>query len=568
MMKPGEIRRLGIVLAVAAGLSSVALVTGLLPAEVARIGSDIVYPVVACGAGLAIVAGAYGREGSDRVSWLLFGAGVLLLGLGELSWVWYDLVFSREPPFPGIPDVFYLAAYPALLGAMLATPRLAANRYQRGQQAIDGVVITTALSIVAWLTVLGPMYRAAGDRGTAAFVVGAAYPVGDVLLVAAAATIGIRRSWRLRDRSLLCVVAALLVTALGDLVYLMQSWSDSYVSGSWVDSTWLAGYGLFALAAVWLPETAGRRPARDRRLPLVQVLVPAVVVFLIVGVHIGRKYLSGDPTGLPFDIGLSILGILVMTRILLVVAEDRRLLDAERTELVSVVSHELRTPLTAVQGYLDLVLADWGSLDDIDRREMISIARDQSGLVARIVTDLIATSRDNLHATELTIEPVNVASVVTEVAAVAAIGCEMEVVVPPGLAVAADRERLAQVVTNLVSNAARYGNGTVTCSARRANGSVEIAVHDDGPGVPPRYRDSVWDLFERGAHRFDAATPGSGLGLGIVRSLIVAHRGQTGYRPSELLGGACFWVRLPVPAGAQSQPSAPLLLGASRGPGE
>jgi signal transduction histidine kinase len=545
-MTPVLIKRIGVALAAVAGVVAIALGFDLLSASTALVASDLVYPVVAIGAGVLLIAGALTKTGSERVSWLLVGSGVVMLGLGELTWIWYELVLDSEPPFPGIPDFFYLAAYPALVVAMLVTPRLAANRYQRGQQLIDGVVITAGLAVVVWVLALGPMYRSAGEGSLAEFVVGAAYPVGDILVVAAAATIGIRRSWRLRDRSLWCVVIAVIVTAVGDLVYLMESWSDSYVSGSWVDATWLGAYGLFALAAVWLPDVTDRRRLSERRLPLAHVLIPGAVVLLIVGVYVGRKAIGGDSSGLPYEIGFTTLGMFVMARILLAVAEDRHLLDTERTQLVSVVSHELRTPLTAVQGYLDLVLGDWEDLSDRDRIEMVSIATEEAGLVTRIVTDLIATSRDSLHATELTIEPVDAGAVIPELAAIVVRRLQVEVEVAAGTLVAADKERFTQIITNLLSNADRYGSSRVMCRARRVNGHVEIGVHDDGPGVPRRYQDSVWDLFERGLHRFDASTPGSGLGLGIVRSLVSAHNGQVGYRTSSVLGGACFWVKLPA----------------------
>ena len=562
-MTPVLIRRVGVALAVVGAAVALALAFGMLSADASVVASDVVYPVVAIGAGLLLIAGAFSRTGAERVSWLLVGSGVVLLGLGELTWIWYELVLDSEPPFPGLPDIFYLAAYPVLVSAMLVTPRLAANRYQRSQQLIDGVIIAAGLSFIAWVAVLGPMYRAAGEGTLAEFIVGAAYPVGDVLVVVAAVTIGIRRSWRLRDRSLWCVVGALLVTAIGDLVYLTESWSDSYVSGSWVDATWLGAYSLFALAAVWLPDVVARRRPRERRLPLAHVLIPAAVVFLINSVYVGKKVIAGEVSGLPYEVGFSVLWMFVIARILLAVAEDRHLLDTERTQLVSVVSHELRTPLTAVQGYLDLVLGDWEALSDADRIEMVGIARGEAGLVTRIVTDLIATSRDDLHATKLTIESVDVAAAVSEVAFVAVRRLRVDIEVPLETAVAADRERFAQIVTNLLSNADRYGASRVVCEARRVNGYVEIAVHDDGSGVPLRYQDSVWELFERGAHRFDAATPGSGLGLGIVRSLVAAHSGQVGYRTSEILGGACFWVRLPAATGPSEDRAAVAALAGS-----
>ena len=105
-----------------------------------------------------------------------------------------------EPPFPGPPDIFYLAAYPVLAAAVLVTPRLAANPYQRGQQLIDGVVITAGVSMLAWLAVFQPMYLDAGGSTVLELVVGSAYQIGDVLVIVIAATIGVRRSSNRKDR--------------------------------------------------------------------------------------------------------------------------------------------------------------------------------------------------------------------------------------------------------------------------------------------------------------------------------------------------------------------------------
>ncbi len=118
--------------------------------------------------------------------------------------------------------------------------------------------------------------------------------------------------------------------------------------------------------------------------------------------------------------------------------------------------------------------------------------------------------------------------------------------VDPDLVVYGDQERLRQVLTNFVTNAVRYGGGRVHVAAGSSAGSVVVEVHDDGPGVPKKYELSVWDRFERGSHRLLSGVPGSGLGLAIARQLIEGHGGQTGYRRSEILGGACFWFVVPA----------------------
>jgi len=79
-------------------------------------------------------------------------------------------------------------------------------------------------------------------------------------------------------------------------------------------------------------------------------------------------------------------------------------------------------------------------------------------------------------------------------------------------------------------------------------------VHDNGAGVPKKHEFSIWDRFERGAFTFMSDIQGSGLGLPITRGLVAAHHGRTGYRRSEHLGGACFWLTIPS-SGTTSSPA-------------
>jgi len=108
-----------------------------------------------------------------------------------------------------------------------------------------------------------------------------------------------------------------------------------------------------------------------------------------------------------------------------------------------------------------------------------------------------------------------------------------------------DADRVQQVIVNYLTNASRYGGPTVEVLARSNGGDLRIEVHDDGPGIPKRYELSIWGRLERGANRFNAAVPGSGIGLAIVNSIAVAHGGAAEYRRSERLGGACFSLSLP-----------------------
>lgn len=548
------VRKGSLVIAGVAGLTALLLGLQTLPDGPALIVSDLIFPVVAIGAGVLMAVGASRRSGASRVAWLLYGLGVTALGLGELVWSWYELVLGVEPPFPGLPDVLYLLGYPLLIAGILVTPRMAPNLYQRGQQIIDTVVAVSGLAILAWVAVLEPAFASASEVSTSELMVGAAYPLGDILLLATIGVLGVRRTFNVRDYAAWCVMAGVAVMAIGDLLYLADLPAETYMSGTWLDAPWLVSYGLFALSGYWLAAPVEVRQEREGRLPIWHAVIPIVVVMIINGAHLYSELAAGE--SIVIEAITTVLVFLILGRLFMIVAEDRHLVEADRMKLISVVSHELRTPLTAVDGYLDLVLGEWDVLGDDEKRQMIEIAQDQSRLVTGIVTDLVETSRDNLHSTKLDLENVDVADLVRQAAVQLELGKRFELRMEPDCTVEADRRRITQIVTNLLSNAERYGaGGPISGVVKRVGDEVEIAVHDSGPGVPTQHRERIWRVFERGVHRFDAATPGSGLGLAIVRSLVDAHGGTVGYRDSELLGGACFWIRLPYePAKSHLEP--------------
>ncbi|MFN2486882.1 MAG: sensor histidine kinase, partial [Acidimicrobiia bacterium] len=104
------------------------------------------------------------------------------------------------------------------------------------------------------------------------------------------------------------------------------------------------------------------------------------------------------------------------------------------------------------------------------------------------------------------------------------------------------------VLVNLITNAVRYGRSKITVVTRIDNGAN--VFHDDGDGVPNKYQHTIFERFERGAHKFDSAVGGSGIGLSVGRDLVTAHGGEIRYRPSDLLGGACLSSRFRPPSPA------------------
>jgi two-component system phosphate regulon sensor histidine kinase PhoR len=229
---------------------------------------------------------------------------------------------------------------------------------------------------------------------------------------------------------------------------------------------------------------------------------------------------------------------------------ERRQNELRRLDFYSIIAHDLRSPLTAMLLRADLLLTGKrGPLsaeaqEDLRRfsaniRSMVSLINDFLDL-ARLddLTSKLDTTELDLAAT--------ISTSVDELRPLADAGrLTLEWTSPRGeIKVLGDRVRLGQVLANLIGNAIKYtppGGHIVVQAAVREN-FVETSITDDGPGIPPEAMPKLFDRFTRVATT--ARTMGTGLGLMIVREIIVAHGGEVGVR-SDVGKGSTFWFRLP-----------------------
>jgi two-component system OmpR family sensor kinase len=216
---------------------------------------------------------------------------------------------------------------------------------------------------------------------------------------------------------------------------------------------------------------------------------------------------------------------------------------ARQRRFVSDASHELRSPLTAIRGQLE-VLARSEAPDAAEVRRVERLALAEMGRVERMVEDLLALARLD--------EGVGPAP--RELAAdsflrelIAATDERVEIGALAAGTLRADPDLIAQVLRNLISNARRHAGagGRVLVASAAGPGGLRVDVDDDGPGVPPVERERVFDRFHRSEAGRERASGGSGLGLGIARSILAAHDGQIWIEDSPL-GGARVSFELPA----------------------
>jgi signal transduction histidine kinase len=212
-------------------------------------------------------------------------------------------------------------------------------------------------------------------------------------------------------------------------------------------------------------------------------------------------------------------------------------------QFVSDASHELRTPLTAIRGQLE-VLASEASPSAAEVRRVERVTMTELSRIERLVDDLLTLARLDEEA-PLELGQIAVAPYLRGLREDTSFG-DLVLADPPTGTLRADRERLTQVIRNLLANARSHAgpDGTVEVSAVARGARLTIRVDDDGPGIPARERERVFDRFHRSEPARDRASGGSGLGLAIARAIVELHGGRI-WAEEAPLGGARIAFELP-----------------------
>jgi signal transduction histidine kinase len=235
----------------------------------------------------------------------------------------------------------------------------------------------------------------------------------------------------------------------------------------------------------------------------------------------------------------------------------RRRAEAEHAALISTVAHELRSPLTSVKGFSSTLLRRWERFTDDQKRLMIETIEADADRVTRLITELLDVSRIDAGRLQIRPMPIDLGAVYgRHVERSVASGQErdkFDVRVADELPeVWADPDRLDQILSNLIENALRHGDGKVTLAAEPASpetretlggkgqgAAVDLVIADEGRGIPADHREVIFSRFWHGQGRGS-----TGLGLYVVKGLIEAHGGRVAVESSPA-GGAQFRLSLP-----------------------
>jgi signal transduction histidine kinase len=221
-----------------------------------------------------------------------------------------------------------------------------------------------------------------------------------------------------------------------------------------------------------------------------------------------------------------------------------------RVDFVSGVSHELRTPLAQIRLFAEL-LRNGKLRSEEERDRSIEIIDEEAQRLTYLVENVLAFSRSEHGSGAVTVEPVamdkEIEAAVDAFAPLARVRrAKIKSNVQRGLVARVDPRALRQIVLNLLDNAVKYGplGQTVTVSLSGTASTVLVAVEDRGPGVPRSEREQIWEPYYRLTREADASVGGSGIGLSIVRELVLMHGGRAWVEDASG-GGARFVIEFP-----------------------
>jgi signal transduction histidine kinase len=231
-----------------------------------------------------------------------------------------------------------------------------------------------------------------------------------------------------------------------------------------------------------------------------------------------------------------------------IASDAARQASQQKSEMISVVSHDLRAPLTSIKGALSLL--KHGVYEKSKGEKLLSIAYTGCDYLLKLINDLlnlesIESGGIRLEAVEVSLREIIDQAFQLVSASSDAQGIRLEAMVD-SVAVVADRERLLQVLVNLISNAIKFSapKSSICVSAQSSDGATTIKVADQGRGIPFEFRKSIFQRFKQVEAEDRGEKGGVGLGLAICKTIVEAHGGTIGV-DSEIGMGSTFWFSLP-----------------------
>jgi len=237
---------------------------------------------------------------------------------------------------------------------------------------------------------------------------------------------------------------------------------------------------------------------------------------------------------------------------LLIVGQDifeREEIDRYKHEFISIASHELRTPLTSLKGALGLIHSDVVGPVPEAMKTILEVAYRNSERLGRLIDDILDMEKLDAGKMEFSMQPLAVPSLINQaISEHEGFGIKHGVSFVingnvPNISILGDEDRLMQVFSNLMSNAAKFSSqGTIVwLSARERDQGVRISITDKGPGIPKEFQKKLFEKFSRANNSDSGNNDGTGLGLSIAKSVVERHGGDLGFQTETDVGTTFYF---------------------------
>jgi two-component system sensor histidine kinase/response regulator len=523
--------------------------------------------VAAAVASACCVAFAGQATGRFRGAWATFAGGIVLWPLSRPARpLWPVLSPDRAVAF-GLDQIGALASTLLLAAGVLLILEHPTRLVARLRFLAEGLMIASSVLFASWVSIFPPAIDAARGRGLAVRAALYAFPVADVLLVAAVvfATTRIAQLGRW---------SILLLGGVGSLAILTTSGSAIGPGQSGrihlIDLASTAALVLMVVAG-WRWQrmhTGEEQSAAAARAQFLLLLTPGLSVLIVVGTTL--RQVAGRPVGPELTwitIGVLGLGVLLHVTVVfenqalsgeLALARDAAVLgSALKSRFLANVSHEIRTPMNAVIGLTGLLLDS--ELDEDQHELAVGVATSAEGLLS-LIDGVLDFSKIEAQKMELEVIDLDLVDLLDDVALIVGDaarrkGLDLHAYCDPSLVTArrGDPMRLRQILLNLANNAVKFtAVGRVTISATAAAGPVDavtFTVADTGIGIPPEEQTRLFEPFSQLDETTTRRYGGTGLGLGIVSGLVELQNGMLQVESEEGVG-TVFEVTIPLPSNA------------------
>jgi len=262
-----------------------------------------------------------------RRAWFILGLAVLAQTLGDTIWFYLEVILGQEP-FPSAADIFYIAFYPLALLGLLSLPSAPLRPTERWRVGLDLAVVMVTAWMAIWFFIISPT-AAQYENGKLDQILAAAYPVGDLVLLGGIFVLLFRSTEGAVRSMLMLYLTGLLLNVAGDLSYAYASLQGTYVSGGWMDLSWILAYWFFALAAIRQKYT--KDPALGslsaRVFARSSFALPLVAIGLGYGmlIWVARSGFAADSAVQSLFVGAGLLTIFVVGRQVLALHDNQRL---------------------------------------------------------------------------------------------------------------------------------------------------------------------------------------------------------------------------------------------------